>query len=181
MKKFAIVLAAALAASAFAGKCNVAKPISGFEKNLGMDKIMEGASFKQEEYPTESYTLTVVKKVSKPISSGRFSGLVQHNMYAFFDCRLNKVFLQKADDEGVSVAAATAYVRENGKLKAICTGDNDELYLPYPVNGSVAPNPSCSCYDKNGLETSFDEKTGCMEPEDVVKAEKELTQLEVIR
>lgn len=169
MKKFAIVLAAALAASAFAGKCNVAKPIASIEKDLGIKNIMAGARQTQEiESENGIEYLSVFRKAR--IKNGKFKGLNQENMYLFNDCVLSDVLLQKVDPKtDEAEATARAFVRPNGKLKAVCAGTSD-LYTPNPMTGDLIINEGCECYDEDGKPAAFSPTTGCMDGDDYANA-----------
>lgn len=156
------VLAAAVCAFAAPKKCDFDKAIVAFEKRMDVHKVMKGAERAFFPYEEAGENSGMVRMRSKPISSGRFMGLTRSEAFIFVNCRLMRVVVTHGEPKTKDVAhQATAFLREDGSLRAICNG-NSEVSVENPIDGSISPNPECSCFNEKGIERPFG-KYGCLE------------------
>lgn len=160
MKKIA-ALVLAFAALAFSGACDYDSAIVAFEKRMNVRDVMKGAERAFFPDPGGRENSGMVRMRSKPLPSGRFMGLVRSEAFIFVDCMLMQVVVTHGDPKTKEVAhQATAYLREDGNLRAICSGQGD-VTVENPVDGTVEPNRECTCFDRNSVERPFG-KYGCL-------------------
>ena len=164
MRKILIIAIAFFSVAAFAahGKCDFDKAIVAFEKRMDVQKVMKGAERAFFPYEEAGENSGMVRMRSKPIKSGRYMGLVRSEAYYFVNCMLVHVIVTywKLENKEI-VQQATAYLREDGNLRAICSGKSN-VTVENPIDGTISPNPECSCFNKNSIERPFG-KYGCLE------------------
>ena len=172
MKKIVAFIVSAAISSAFAAKCNFDKSVREFEGWVEHSKIMKGAKVEVDPAtPDDPKEATVIYRTSKPVKDGIYSGKVMVDSYLFYGCRLMEVHMDKVDPEtGNVVANSIAFIRDNGKLHAICP-DGKLMYLADPFR--FAPNLDCECFDLNGMPKK-NGKYGCMTKSEFLEKKSKL-------
>lgn len=161
MYRILALIAAVAAVAAYAGQdCDFDRTIRGFEKVVEHARWMKGAEEKRIPVdPDDPKRESQVERKSKPVTSGIYSGKLLVDTYIFYGCTLKEVWMDKVDPESLdTVANSVAFIRENGKLGAICP-DGHPVYRADPFR--FEPNMDCECFDENGMPKKKG-KFGCM-------------------
>lgn len=147
----AFVLILSVTAFAIGPGCNYDAAIRSFENVVEHAKWMKGAEEKRIPVdPDDPKQESQVERKSKPVGSGTFTGMMLVDTYIFYGCTLKEVWMDKVDPQSLdTVATSVAFLRENGKMKAICP-DGHPVYRLDPFKG-VLPNFECECFDERGM------------------------------
>ena len=163
MKK-PIIAILALAAFAFAAKCDYDDGILEFQKRMDKVQVMDGAEKAVLNEPKDG--TAVIRLRSKPLQSGKFKGLTRSEAYFFGGCKPWRVIVSHSNRETKAVAQqATVFLRADGNLRAICNGNSD-VKVKNPIDGTISPNEECTCYDENSMERPFG-KFGCLYEDEI--------------
>lgn len=126
----------AFAALAFASpKCNLDSLAAYFEKKMGFESGMKGAS--------------VTHRFNEVIRWSRDESL-REDFFIGLDCKLSNVVISVYDPQSRErLATRTAVMRDDGEsIKAVCEGSSSDVVI---VNddGSFSVNRDCLCYDED--------------------------------
>ena len=162
MKKLFIAILA-LAAFASAAKCDYDSGILAFQKRMNKVEEMKGA---EKAVVKETENAAAIKLRSRTLKSGKFMGKRRTELYIFGGCTPYQVIVTYWDPDTKEVAVrATAFLRPDGNLRAICDGTG-ELTVANPVDGTIEPNKECTCYDENSVQRPFG-KYGCLYEDEI--------------
>ena len=175
MKKILFFAIAATAAFAFAAvpKCNYGAKVHNFEAVVEHAKWMKGAEEKKIPVdPEDPKQEAQIERKSKPVTSGTYTGLMLVDTYIFYGCNIKEVWMDKVDPQSLdTVSTSVAFLRENGKLRAICP-DGKPVFKLHPFDG-VTPNMDCECFDNNGMPKKKDPKYGCMTKSELLEKKRQ--------
>lgn len=144
--------------------CDYQGAVENFDEMIGVSSIMQESKIVNLPLDDLEDEAAIYRRVSPEIISGEFKGLIQKNTYLFSNCRILKAVAQKISADTHKEYSTVSYaVRENGKLQAACAGTKG-MYESDASNGFVI-NTDCECYDADGNRSNFDEKMGCLLPD----------------
>ena len=152
MKK-PIIAILALAAFAFAApKCNLDSLAAYFEKKMGFESGMKGAS--------------VTHRFNEVIRWSRDESF-REDFFIGLDCKLSNVVISVYDHQSRErLSIRTAVMRDDGEsIKAVCEGSSSDVVI---VNddGSLSVNRDCICFDEDWNQVPSG-RYGCLEEREI--------------
>ena len=161
--KMLFIAILALAAFVSAAKCDYDSGILAFQKRMNKVEEMKGA---EKAIVNETENAAAVRLRSKTLKSGIYMGKRRSEFYVFGGCTPFHVIVTYSDPDTKEVASqATAFLRPDGNLRAIC-GGNSEVTVTNPIDGTIEPNKDCTCYDENSVQRPFG-KYGCLYEDEI--------------